>query len=98
MPPVCGRLLLLGLLLTVSSLRALAFASPPDQLWVPGVYDAADYDDVIATVLSLDGLHDAAVPAIARPAPIVAPAFAQAPAAPPAPLPASAHSRAPPAR
>lgn len=92
------RLLLLGLLLAVGSLRVLAFASPPDPLWVPGVYDAADYDDVIATVLSLDGLRDAILPAIARPTPAVAPSFAPAAAAPPAPLRASAQSRAPPVR
>ena len=92
------RLILLGLLLAMGSLRVLAFATPTDPLWVPGVYDAADYDDVIASVLSLDGLQDAALPALARPALIVAPTFAPAPAAPPAPLRAAARSRAPPAR
>ena len=100
MPHVRGRRpLLLGLLLlTVGCLRVVAYASPPDPLWVPGVYDAADYDDVIATVLSLDGLQAAAVPAIAPSARIVASAFAPTPAAPPAPLHATAQSRAPPAR
>ena len=29
-------------------LTALAFASPPDNAWLPGIYDDADYDDVIA--------------------------------------------------
>ena len=50
-----GRRLLVPLLLfSLSAFRALACASSPDPLWVPGVYDDADYDDVILTIGSLD--------------------------------------------
>jgi hypothetical protein len=93
------RVLVLGLLLlAVGSLRVLAFASPPDPLWVPGVYDAADYDDVVGTVLTLDGLRDDAVPGIERPALIAAPALAAAPAVPRSTRRAPSRSRAPPSR
>ena len=30
----------------------LAHASPPDQTWIPGVYDQADFDDVIGFLTS----------------------------------------------
>ena len=29
------------------TLTALAHATPPDPLWIPGIYDAADRDEVI---------------------------------------------------
>jgi|SRR5215468_6341219 len=29
------------------ALVPLVYASPPDPTWIPGVYDAADYDDVV---------------------------------------------------
>jgi len=31
-----------------------AFASPPDQHWLGGLYDDADYDDVVLAVTSSD--------------------------------------------
>lgn len=39
--------MLLGLLI---ALRPMAFASPPDQSWLGGLFDDADYDDVILLV------------------------------------------------
>ena len=42
-----GRLCRLGLLVVLVALGPLAYASPPDQIWVAGIYDAADYDDVV---------------------------------------------------
>jgi hypothetical protein len=42
-------LILLGLML---SLRALAYASPPDPTWWAGFWDDDDYDDVILLVTS----------------------------------------------
>ena len=42
-------LVLLGLLL---SLRALAYASPPDPTWIAGFWDDDDYDDVVLLVTS----------------------------------------------
>jgi hypothetical protein len=39
--------LLLGVLVT---LAPLAFAGPPDPTWIAGLYDDADYDDVVLIV------------------------------------------------
>jgi hypothetical protein len=50
----------LGIVLTVvvASLTPVAHASPPDQTWIAGLYDDADYDDailaVVASVASVD--------------------------------------------
>lgn len=44
---------LLGLLLL--TLVAFAHANPPDQTWQPGIYDDADFDDVIARIVSWSG-------------------------------------------
>ncbi|HYB40287.1 MAG TPA: hypothetical protein VEL75_00885 [Candidatus Methylomirabilis sp.] len=52
-------------------LPALAYASPPDPLWIPGIYDDADYDDVV--VLAASGTGDIApVPPVhLRPSPLL---------------------------
>jgi hypothetical protein len=58
------RLLLLLLAGAMVALTPAAHASPPDQTWIGGLYDNADYDDavlaVIASIASLDRqpLHD----------------------------------------
>ncbi len=58
------RLLLLLLAGAMVALTPAAHASPPDQTWIAGLYDNADYDDavlaVIASIASLDRqpLHD----------------------------------------
>jgi len=53
---VLGVVVLLALLV---GLLPLAYASPPDQTWLSGLYDNADYDDVIialtSTVAAADG-------------------------------------------
>ena len=36
------------LLACLVGLLALAYASPPDPLWLPGIYDGADHDDEVA--------------------------------------------------
>jgi hypothetical protein len=41
------RWLVVVLLACCGTLPLLAHASPPDPIWVPGIYDNADYDDVI---------------------------------------------------
>ena len=53
------RAFVIGLLVgVILGLTPLAQASPPDQTWIPGLYDNADYDDVVravtATIASLD--------------------------------------------
>jgi hypothetical protein len=47
-----ARPLTLVLLALILSLRALAYASPPDQTWIAGFYDDDDYDDVVLLVTS----------------------------------------------
>ena len=37
-------------------LTPLAYASPPDSAWLPGMYDAADYDDVVILITSGDAV------------------------------------------
>lgn len=59
-------------------LHPLAAASPPDPSWIPGIYDAADFDDAVVRVGLLasacDALHapllvpDAAVRELLLPA------------------------------
>jgi len=40
----------------VVALAPLASASPPDQTWLPGIYDNADFDDVVLLIGSSVGL------------------------------------------
>jgi hypothetical protein len=41
------------LALVLLALTPLAHASPPDQTWLAGLYDDADYDDVVLLVASI---------------------------------------------
>jgi hypothetical protein len=54
-PRVLAVVILLGLLV---GLLPLAYASPPDQTWLPGLYDNADYDDVVIALTSTSGASD----------------------------------------
>jgi hypothetical protein len=49
-------LILLGVLL---GLVPLAHAQPPDQTWLGGIYDDADYDDIVVMVSSATGATEA---------------------------------------
>jgi hypothetical protein len=51
-------LLIAPMLLVQAILPALAPASPPDPSWIPGIYDDADDDHVIALITSASG-HNA---------------------------------------
>jgi hypothetical protein len=47
-------------------LNPLAAASPPDPTWIPGLYDAADFDDVVIRIGLLASVCDAcATPSLA---------------------------------
>jgi hypothetical protein len=47
-------------------LNPLAAASPPDPTWIPGLYDAADFDDVVIRIGLLASVCDAcAAPSLA---------------------------------
>jgi len=65
MTPLSAARLALALLLLGAhvTLVPLAQASPPDQTWIGGFYDDADYDDVVLLVTSIAGAVAAAPPA-----------------------------------
>ena len=65
------RITLVALLgLALLALAALAHASPPDETWQPGVYDDADFDDVITLITLLSGAPPDAPAAVLRHAPV----------------------------
>ena len=45
-------LVLVALMLT---LTGVAYASPPDPTWIPGLYDADDFDNVVDFITSTSG-------------------------------------------
>ena len=47
-----AHVLILLLLASLTGLFPLAAASPSDPAWIPGIYDGADYDDVVSLVTS----------------------------------------------
>src|SRR5262245_25553544 len=93
------RVLALALLLCAPvTLVALAYASPPDPSWISGIYDDADYDDIVARTVSASGDTAPSVPPTLRPHPPIvaslAPLTETGPSGPPS---SAVHSRAPPA-
>lgn len=56
---------LLGLVLP--ALATLAHASPPDETSLPGIYDDADFDDVITLITSSSGTPPDAPPDVRPP-------------------------------
>jgi hypothetical protein len=91
------RLLCFAVLVAVVALTALAEATPPDQTWIGGFYDNADYDDVVLKITNAMGAVDIDLSGPLHPISIVisivpqrCPEFVQ-----PAALPSSP-SRAPP--
>jgi hypothetical protein len=59
---------LLGLALL--TLVAFAHASPQDETWQPGVYDDADFDDVITLITLLSGAPPDALVAVLHHGPV----------------------------
>ena len=82
-----------------ATISGLAYASPTDPTWIPGVYDDGDFDDVVGLVTSAEALATAAgiadlplvTPPTSPPAPLREAAILRFPTAP-------LHARAPPAR
>jgi len=89
---LCLSVTLLAVLVIVPV--TLAHASPPDQTWLPGVYDQADFDDVVALLTSARDATDSTA------APEASVCFALAPKLCPATVacPASAPAYSPPLR
>jgi hypothetical protein len=50
-----SKLLLALLVLVLGTLAPLAHASAPDPSWISGIYDGADYDDVVVLVTCATG-------------------------------------------
>jgi hypothetical protein len=48
----------LVLLVCCGTLPLLAQASPPDPTWLPGIYDDADYDDVIGLLTDTAAIRE----------------------------------------
>ena len=55
------------LLLVLLACVPLAHAIPPDPAWIPGLYDDADYDDVVWMLVSSDMVGHVARPAASGP-------------------------------
>ncbi|HXJ83518.1 MAG TPA: hypothetical protein VMS64_33130 [Candidatus Methylomirabilis sp.] len=62
-------LLILLILATPALLVALAYASPPDPSWIPGIYDDDDYDGIVTLVTSASAHVAPAGPVDSRPTP-----------------------------
>jgi hypothetical protein len=55
---VASRLVCLCLVQAVLLLTPVAHAIPPDQSWITGLYDNADFDDVILLIINdLNAIH-----------------------------------------
>jgi len=53
---------LLMVLTGICALVPLAYASPPDPAWIGGIYDDADFDDVVVAVTGAHFLLGSALP------------------------------------
>ena len=47
---IFSQIFLALLVLVLGTLAPLAHASAPDPSWISGIYDGADYDDVVALI------------------------------------------------
>ena len=60
-----SALLAIALLCSSVAVLPLAYASPPDPSWIWGLYDGADFDDVVGLLTSgsavIDGLLEISV-------------------------------------
>jgi hypothetical protein len=55
--PLTSRYALAGVLaIVLAAISGLAYASPADPSWASGVYDDADFDDVVGLVISAEAL------------------------------------------
>jgi len=86
------------LLATIVPLTPMAYASPPDPVWVKGYFDDGDFDDVVVLLTSAGAAFDACPVGDLQPVLVVltavrAPATSRLIAGPPL----STEARAPPA-
>ncbi len=71
-PPLSQAMLVVVTLGVLAVLTGLAYASPPDASWIPGIYDNADLDDVVVLVTAATTavLPSEKAPVSACPAPL----------------------------
>ena len=92
------RLVGLTLVAAVLTLAPVAHASLPEQSWMPGLYDSAEFDDVILLVTDNVGVVDPNVVGSARPVCVVVGLVMRLRAgSPPSSLLSPVRGRAPPA-
>jgi hypothetical protein len=91
------RLVALSLLAALTAVTALAHASPPDPIWIAGVYDGADLDDAVVAAASLEAAGNGPAPVLVGSLPLIdfVPAEAVSAGAPSSVH--LSHDRAPPA-
>ena len=65
------RLVALLLLTALTALTALAHASPPDPIWIAGVYDGADLDDAVVAAASLEAAGNGPAPVLVGSLPLI---------------------------
>ena len=87
---------LLGTVLA-ALLTPLAYASPPDPSWIMGIYDDADYDDVVWFITATNGVAQTVGLGTAHSLPVAGRVSALETCRAPASPAFSSHSRAPPA-
>jgi len=56
-----SRVVPLLLVVALTALAPMALASPPDPIWIGGVFDGGDSDDVIVAATSSEGATGGAV-------------------------------------
>ncbi len=61
--------MLLVIVAGLAGLAPLAYASPPDQEWLAGVYDDGDHDDVVLAVYGASGIPNGGCPVLVGPLP-----------------------------
>ena len=62
---------LLALVVLLAATVPLAYASPPDPIWIGGVYDDDDLDDVVVLITWAVGIVESSPLDDARPVPAV---------------------------
>ena len=65
------RILAFVLLVALLALTPVAYASPPDQTWFPGLYDDDDFDNVILFIATNLGTVESDGASCSRPVEIV---------------------------
>ena len=90
------RVLSAVVLASIAALPAMAHASPPDPIWIGGLYDDGDQDELIALAAWATGATGAPLDAHPSLSPVEGPPPVQDPA-PAIGAPSPVRSRAPPA-